>query len=341
MQRIILLFLFTGSFLIVYNVNAQRGNYRVMFYNVENFFDTVDDTLTADEEFLPESNRHWNDHNFYTKLNNIFKVIVAVGGWEPPEVIGLCEVENEFVLKKLIYDTPLLKYEYKMVHRESPDRRGIDVAIIYRKDKLKKLEEGFIPVNFPENPNHKTREIVYMKALTLEGDTLHFFVNHWPSRYGGAEVSEPFRMVAAHTLRKKTDSLLVLNRNARIIIMGDFNDDPADRSLTSGLEADISSDSIVNNRLYNLTSCINTTNVPGSLKYRGQWSRFDQLIISGALLAPGNSLSTGCKHAYIFDDKFLLEYDNEYMGYKPFRSFKGYRYQQGYSDHLPVYLDLF
>ena len=123
--------------------------------------------------------------------------------------------------------------------------------------------------------------------------------------------------------------------------MGDFNDEPANLSLTSGLEANFRYDSIMNDKLYNLTACIHSSNVPGTLKFQGEWSRFDQLIVSGALLSSGSTISTGCEHAFIFDNKFLLEYDDKYMGYKPFRSFSGYRYQRGYSDHLPVYLDLF
>ncbi len=338
---LIFIFLVSGTFIRIQNTAAQRGEYRVMFYNVENFFDTINDPHKNDEEFLPEGDRHWNSYKFYKKLDNMYKVIVAAGGWEPPEIIGLCEVENKYVLKSLIGSTPLIKFPYDIVHRDSPDSRGIDAAILYRTDKLTKLEEGFIPVYFPDNPNRKTREITYMKARTLNGDTLYFFVNHWPSRLGGAQASEISRMTAALALKTKVDSLLILNEKSKIIIMGDFNDEPLDKSLITGLGARNNFDSISFGNLYNLTSCFNTSNVPGSIKYQGQWSRFDQLIVSGSLLTRDNLLTTDCEHAFIFDEKFLLEDDNNYMGYKPFRTFNGYRYQKGFSDHLPVYLDLF
>jgi hypothetical protein len=170
------------TLLITTQVNCQQAHFRVMFYNVENLFDTFDDTLTRDEEFLPEGDRHWNSNKFYKKLNNIYKVILNVGEWNPPAIVGLCEIENRFVLNQLVYETPLKKFDYKVIHFDSPDRRGIDVGLLYRKDAFRKDTAYVFPINFPFNSNSKTRDILYVKGSFGDLDTVHIFINHWPSR---------------------------------------------------------------------------------------------------------------------------------------------------------------
>jgi predicted extracellular nuclease len=325
------------------NNQAKRGELRIMFYNTENFFDIYNDSLTRDDEFLPEGSRHWNNKRFTDKLNKLCKVIIAVGGWEPPEIIGLCEVENTSVLYKLIYETPLSKYDYGIVHRDSPDSRGIDVALLYRKDKLVLLDKIFFNICFPGDSLKKTRDILYFKGKVFNKDTLHIFINHWPSRYGGQIETEPYRIYASRLLKNKVDSVFNINKRSKIIITGDFNDEPENKSLAEYLSAvnrtDLSSDTITDNKLYNLSYTLSGNAKLGSYKYRSEWDIFDQFIVSGTLLNSRN-VSTSKDDIHIFDAPFLMKKDDRYSGYRPFRTYWGYKYEGGFSDHLPVYLDL-
>jgi predicted extracellular nuclease len=225
-----------------------------MFYNVENLFDTQDDPLVRDEEFLPEGDRFWNKHKYYSKLNNIYKVIVAVGEWSPPAIIGLCEIENRKVIDDLVSSTPLNKFDYQIVHKESPDRRGIDVGLLYRKELFTPLSYEAIPINFPNNPESKTRDILYVKGITNTSDTLNIFINHWPSRWGGQLESEGRRVFVASVLKEKVDSIFKSNPKSNIIITGDFNDYPNNKSLNEVLAASQKFDDITTNQLYNLSA---------------------------------------------------------------------------------------
>lgn len=323
--------------------SEQRGPVRVMFYNVENLFDIYDDPYINDEEFLPNGVKHWNFTKYKQKLDNIAKVITAVGEWETPEIIGLCEIENLKVLEDIIKNTSLSKVKYGIVHKDSPDKRGIDVAILYRKDRVKPLSYRAIAVEFPGESFRPTRDILYFECLVNDEDTIHYFVNHWPSRWGGAKKSEPKRIRAAKTLRKFTDSLLKKNPNAKIIITGDFNDDPNDKSLKKILGAKKVSDKS-SSHLYNLSLQYLEPGVRGSLKYRGNWNVFDQFIVSDALLNAKSGLSTSVGDCHIFygtpNNEFLLEKDTRNVGMQPSRTYWGMKFHGGFSDHLPVYLDL-
>jgi len=318
----------------------QEQSFRMMFYNVENLFDIYDDSLTADEEFTPEGERHWNNKRFYTKINNIGKVIMAAGEWKPPSIIGLCEIENRFVLERLVYDTPLKKSGYKIVHHESPDHRGIDVALLYRDEDFVLFSDTTIPVGFAFDTASATRDILYVKGLIGGREMLHIFINHWPSRFGGYMNTTEKRNAAARLLKKHTDSLLNINPNVSIIIMGDFNDDPADESLTGILGAKSPVDKENPSGLFNLMLKKQDDWQDGSLKFREAWNTFDQFIVSGNLLNSGSALRIGKEGGRIFYTSFLLEDDETYLGLKPCRTFNGYKYQGGFSDHLPVIIDL-
>lgn len=329
----------------VNNSTNERGEYRVMFYNTENFFDIYDDSLTQDDEFLPGGTRHWTYRRFSRKLNNIYKVVIAVGGAEAPEIIGLSEIENMYVLKRLIYDTPLSKYEYGIIHKDSDDPRGIDVALLFRKDKLELLEKRFIKVTFPQDTIKKTRDVLYFKGQakrgqTPEKDTIHVFINHWPSRYRGQLETEPYRIYAASVLKKKTDSVFKADKNPKIIITGDFNDEPLNRSIKEVLSAGTDPDTILPEKLYNLSCCLSQITKSGTYKYKFNWEMYDQFIVSGSLLN-SNKIKTSMNDVHIFNPDFLLEEDNKYSGFKPFRTYYGYKYIGGFSDHLPIILDLY
>lgn len=306
-----------------------------MFYNVENLFDTRNDSLTADDDFTPAGRMHWTNSRYFEKLNKISKVIIAAGGWQPPAVVGFCEIENRKVLNDLINSSALSKFPYQIVHGDSPDERGIDVALIYDSRYVRILSHRLIKVG---HRALKTRDILYAKALT-DGDTLHLFINHWPSRSGGQLESDPDRMFAAKVLRKAVDSVFVKNRSAKIIITGDFNDEPDDRSLKAGLKALPLNGINQKDALYNLTAEPKGA-VKGTLKYQGDWNLFDQIIVSGGMLVDSKGLNTNKESYKIYHNSFMLETDYSFSGVKPFRTYLGFRYHGGFSDHLPVILEI-
>lgn len=336
---ILLVTLFTTTLSLAQNAETEL-RYRIMFYNVENLFDTRDDSLTADEEFLPGGPRNWNNRKFYGKLNRIYKVIMSVGGWEPPALVGLAEVENRFVLERLVYDTPLKNFGYRIIHHDSPDRRGIDVALLYREEFFTPLYDEVIPVKFSSDTTSRTRDILYVKGLLGGMEMIHVFVNHWPSRYGGYMSTVEKRNYAAAVLKSKTDSLFGINPEMAVLIMGDFNDDPADESLSKILSAHKPEYDPADSLLYNLMLSHKAGKAPGTLKYQGHWNTFDQIIVSGNLLHAGKKLQVSDGKAHIHFKEFLLESDDAFPGKKPFRTFTGYKYHGGFSDHLPVYTDI-
>lgn len=310
----------------------------VMFYNVENLFDAEDDPETLDNEFLPEGDRRWTNSRLYQKLVNISKVILNTGSWEPPALIGLCEVENRQVLEKLLMVTPLKTFGYKIIHKESPDERGIDVALLYRENFFEPIEyRCFLPVP-GENTVARTREILYVSGILAGMDTVHLFVNHWPSRYGGLMETRSMRNRAAARLKAEIEQLQLQFHAPAIIAMGDFNDQPSDQSLGKILQGE-SPFSAGSPALVNLSLPWENSG-KGTLKMQSQWQVFDQMIVSTGLLDSTRNLFCLPGDARILDLPFLLEKDERFYGEKPFRSYVGFRYHGGFSDHLPVILTL-
>jgi len=302
----------------------------IMFYNVENLFDTRNDSLKNDEEFLPIGNKHWNYNRYNQKLKNISRVIYESGGWEMPVLIGLCEIENKKVINDLIWKTGLNNQDYHSIHFESPDKRGIDVALLYRNKIFTPIESVPINVNLGKN-SRPTRDILYVFGLLKDTIPLHVFIVHFPSRYGGVMESKSKRITAAKTLNDTIRNIFNLNPNANMIIMGDFNDNPEDESIQK---------LVSNTALKNLSQTPETINKSqGTLKYKFEWDTFDQFFISKNLLDSNATIHTksDCK---ILDFKFLLEKDKAYTGYKPFRTYIGYKYNNGFSDHLPIWITL-
>lgn len=309
---------------------------RIMFYNVENLYDTKHDSAKNDYEFLPDGIRHWTDSRFYSKLKRLYKVFAACGTPEPPAVIAMCEVENDFVLQKLIGTTPLKNFGYDFVHYESPDVRGVDCALLYRKQHFELFDSRPICITFPFDTASKTRDILYVKGLLFEEQILHIFVNHWPSRFGGQAPTMPKRNYVAQQLRMVCDSILTDNPNANILILGDLNDDPTDESVYQFLCGQRSpSDTLL---LTNLSLPLFQKG-QGTLKYGTQWNLFDQVIVSPAMMDGRNGLQI-CKDAIIFNHDFLLVDDETNMGKKLFRTYDGMTYAGGYADHLPVGVDV-
>lgn len=303
------------------------NSYRIMFYNVENLFHPADDPHTNDDEYTPDGLRAWDQWKYREKLVRIYKVIAAVGAKNPPAVIGLCEIENAVTLRDLTQNTPLRKYDYRYIHYDSPDRRGIDVALLYRPD-LFSPDTSF-PVEVSERAGQFfTRDLLYVKGTFSCGDTVHFIVAHWPSRYGGYLATEKLRLKAARKTLSLVDSVVSADPAAYILLMGDFNDGPSDSSLLL----------MTNNRDYPLHNVMPAG--AGSISYAGEWFLFDQFVTSAALLEEQASLTVRDGEGRVFRKGFLLEKDEKWLGDKPYRTYIGYRYRPGFSDHLPIYLDL-
>ena len=322
------------------SLKIKSQNVRMVFWNLENLYDPYDDSTKIDDEFTPGGAKHWSFAKFSVKLNHTAKTLLAAGEWEAPVLIGLCEVENRYVLNKLIYETPLKPWKYKFVHHESPDLRGVDVALLYRPTAFRLISQRSIDIRFPFDTLARTRDILLVSGILNGCDTLSLVINHWPSRRGGSLGSQPRRNYVVSVVRRLVDSIQNRNPKANIVITGDFNDEPENESLESILMA--SSDTIIfqEQRLYNLMGIRNKSQQEGTLKFRDQWSTFDQFIVSGALMKGLSGLRAGKENARIFKSSFLTEDDNTYFGVKLNRTYSGPKYHGGFSDHLPVLLDL-
>ncbi|MCU4157622.1 endonuclease [Carboxylicivirga sp. A043] len=316
----LLLIVFTGE-------SLAQADYAIMFYNVENLFDCEDDSLKFDEEFLPNGNKHWSNYRLYNKIKGISKTILAANQWNSPAIIGLCEIENENTLKKLIYSTGLSNLGYRYIHYESMDKRGIDVALLYKKGIFNLLSSAPIPQS--DSTNHfYTRDALYVKGV-IATDTLHIVVNHWPSKRGGELASEIKRERVAQAVTIKIDSIRSKEKAPKLVVLGDFNAELNAPSIKYLL-----AHSNLDTKLK--LSSIRTDAIQGSHKYLGHWSLIDHLFLSADWLS---------NPAYSFDHKIvnlpnLLEDDKTYSGLKPRRTYAGPRYIGGVSDHLPVIVNI-
>lgn len=337
MKLFLLILIF--SFPVITFAQNNHEEFSVLFYNVENLFDCRNDSLTNDDEFTPQGERHWTKQRFENKIQHTAKAIIGSSGWQQPDLIGICEIENRYVLQRLLNDTPLKTFNYKIIHKESPDHRGIDVALLYNPKTFYPLIYEYFPLINDDGEVLYSREILYVSGVVDGTDTLHVFVNHWPSRYSGVMETRPLRKKAALLLKAKCDSLFLHNIAAKIIIIGDFNDQPLDNSICKHLKAQSVSDSVHNKELYNLSANW-IKNESGTLKYKSQWYIFDQIIVSGKLLNCQSGFYTKSNYATMCRLPFLFEKDNVYGGEKLFRTYFGYKYNGGFSDHLPVLLKL-
>ncbi len=322
-------------------VNAQQKQVKIAcigFYNLENLFDTIDDPKIDDAEFLPNSPSAWTSQRYHAKLEHLAEVISQIGNEyakEGPIIMGFSEVENRGVVEDLVSTPPLSKSGYKVIHYDSPDRRGIDVTLVYQAKYFRVLSSFPHPFVMADT-NFKTRDILQVDGI-LDGDTIHLLVNHWPSRSSGEKESAPKRNAAGDLCKSIVKSIYKTSPNAKIIIMGDLNDDPVDESLIKHLGVKSKVETMQDQDLYDPMIKLYKEGV-GSLAYKDSWNLFDQIIVSSALT---DQKTGGYKFlkARIFNQKFLLQKDGAYAGY-PFRTFAGGVYQGGYSDHLPAYIFL-
>lgn len=325
--------------LIMMFLSPPPDSVTVAFWNLENFFDPFVDTTRVYNEFTENGGQHWTKTRFYNKRNNIYKAILSFSGAQPIGIMGVCEVENEFVLNAVFAQTPLKRFNYRWVHYDGPDRRGIDPAIIYSKDKFQLIHSEVIPFHNPNDTAMVSRDILYAKFFDYRCDTLHCLVNHWPSKYRGELETVEARNCAARIVRRKVDSIVALVPEAKIIIMGDFNDTPESPCIREVLGAKHLSETKDDDLLVNLFAKAEDLGFKGTLKFQESWSIFDQIIVTKSLIN-SNSLHCTSSDAQIVHDPMLLIEDPTYHGVKLNRTYLGPKYLGGFSDHLPVVLQL-
>ncbi len=321
---------------------AQKPH-MVVFYNLENLFDTINDPDKWDDEFLPDGDKKWNSVKYQKKLSNMERVLFDIAAINKnfPAVIGVSEIENRLVLEDLIAQPKLSHGNYRIVHYDSPDRRGVDCAFFYRPDVFKLEGSKAHKFDMPGMPNFYTRDLVTMWG-TIEGEPFFFLVSHWPSRLGGKEASDPKREAAARQCRRIADSVRMANPNTKVVIMGDLNDDATDKSITEVLGAKGNIKKLVAGDLYNPYIDILKAGY-GTLAYRDSWNLFDNIIVSENL-ATGSTgelklqRGEGTKfYGNIFRRSYMIQREGQYKGY-PLRSFVGNNFQNGFADHFPVYI---
>ncbi len=318
------------------SINKNINSYTIMFYNLENLFDTIDDPKTNDKEFLPDGKKMWVGPRYLNKIKNKAKVLASVDSINLPAVIGVSEVENINVLKDLVAAEPIKKGNYQIVHFDSPDPRGIDVALLYRPDVFKFISYYAVPVYYDSiYKKQKTREILYVKGVLANTDTLHLFVNHWKSRAGGIPATEHKRIRYARVHRSIVDSIFNVVPDAKIISMGDFNDEPDDNSVKNHLGALPPANNPENSKLYNLMKPLKDQG-KGTHCFRGEWNLLDQIIVSGALLRTNNQICIN-DEAKIFNPNWLTRIYKNTDKKIPLPTFEGSTYFGGYSDHFAIY----
>lgn len=324
-----------------------QNSYQVVgvgFYNLENLFDTINDPKKADDEFTPNGDKKYTDKIFQHKLGQLSSVIAQVGTNVTPDgyaILGVSEVENRWVLEQLVKQPAIAARNYQIEHYDSPDNRGIDVGLLYNPKYFTVLESEPLEVPLYDDKGNflfKTRDVLYVKGLLL-GEETHVMVNHWPSRRGGEEASAPRRQQNAKVARNKIDEVLAKNPNAKIIIMGDLNDDPINTSVTKVLNASGKINSLEEGQLYNPFYSFYKKGI-GSLAWNDSWNLFDQVIISQGFLVPEDSKKFFFKKAEVFNQPFLTQKSGNFKGY-PWRTFIGNEYVGGYSDHFPTIIYLY
>lgn len=333
-------------FIVVNNLFAQaeidkNKQYHVAcvgFYNIENLYDTINQP-NNDEEFLPESANKWNTAKYYKKLENLSTVISQLGIDATPEgvsILGLAEVENRGVLEDLVKTEKLKNRNYQIVHYDGPDRRGVDVALLYNPNHFVVDNSASYTLKIPGLDNFHTRDQLLVSGR-LNGEKIHIIVGHWPSRRGGEKRSRPLREAAADLSRHIADSILQIEPNAKIMIIGDLNDDPTNSSVKKHIKTVAKREEIQEDLFFNPMEELYKKGI-GTLAWKDSWNLFDQIILSYSLTKC--HYETFCYYgAKVFNKPFVRQEEGNFKGY-PFRTFAGGAYTGGYSDHFAVYVIL-
>jgi predicted extracellular nuclease len=322
-------------------VSQKEDSTIFAFYNVENLFDTEDDPKIDDSEFLPTSKSQWTPERYQKKLEHLAQVIVAMGS---PTAIGVCEVENAHVLQDLVAQPALKTQGYNFVHYDSPDERGIDVALLYKPSVLSIKSSEPLKVQFTgKDANDKTRDILRVNGSLKGGYAVTFYVNHWPSRRGGEAESVARRKAAATVVRQNVDALFKEDADTKVVILGDLNDEPENESIQTTLGATaydpISKILPPANALYDLSALPKKRGL-GSHYYNGGWSMLDHIIVNGTLLRSNAPIHVAAEET-IFKQDFMLFKDPKTGEGRPNRTYSGPKYHGGYSDHLPVLVKVY
>ncbi|MGV6862208.1 MAG: endonuclease/exonuclease/phosphatase family protein [Putridiphycobacter sp.] len=309
------------------------------FYNLENLFNTVDDP-NRDEEYLPEGRNNWTEKKYQHKLENLSTVLEDMGTDISPDgcgIIGVAEVENRGVLEDLVKTEKLKSRNYKIIHYDSPDRRGIDVGLLYQEKYLKVNKTASYKLVFPDDTAYYTRDQLIVGGKYM-GEDVNIIVAHWPSRRGGEQKSEPRRIQAAQLGRKIIDSLYNDNPNAKIIYMGDLNDDPVNKSVTEYIQAKGKIAKVKKKMFFNPMWDFYKKG-HGTLAWNDAWNLFDQIMVSKAFLNGTDYSALSYYKAFVYRKPYLLQKEGRFKGY-PLRTSAGGQYLGGYSDHLPVFIVL-
>lgn len=342
MKRIIATFSILITALLITNsaFAQEKKDFKVAciaFYNIENLFDTIDTPGVNDYEFTPDGPNQWNSKKYYEKLSNIAKVISQIGTDHTPHgpaIIGLCEIENRLVLDDLVNTEPIKSKNYQIVHFDGPDRRGVDVALFYQPSYFKVTNSKSYRLSIPDRDDFFTRDQLLVSG-EFQGEMMHFIVNHWPSRSGGESRSRPLRNAAAALSRSIIDSIQAVDPNAKIIHMGDLNDNPDNESVLNILRSKPLSTKLEAGDMHNPFFDIYKKGI-GTLAYRDTWSLFDIISVSQPLIEKDFS-SFRFYRAFVFNKPFLQQPSGRFKGY-PFRMIAGGQYLGGYSDHFPTYI---
>lgn len=321
------------ALLTVIPLQGQQ-RFRVMAYNVENLFDTRHDTLKDDREFLPDARRRWTPARYWRKLDRVAAVIAATGQDALPALVALCEVENDTVLVDLTRRSALRSAGYRYVTTDSPDRRGMDVALLYQPGLFRLIAAYSVRVASAANGYAPTRDLLYAKGRLLSGDTLHVVVCHLPSKAGGTRGGRQHRQLAVQRLCGVADSVFRVSPRARLLVAGDFNATPAERRLFRGLwEAGLT--------LLDAAPPVSLFGkARGTYRYKGEWETLDHLLVTENLFDTTATVFARRHSAQVADFPFLLEPDDTHGGYRMRRTYAGPAYKGGYSDHLPLFVDL-
>lgn len=339
----IFLFINSLSILIAFCQPGKDSIRTIGFYNVENLFDTIDDPVTIDEAYTPSGKNHYSHKDYLFKIKNTARVISEIGSSgnkRGPDLIGLAEIENFKVLQDLVQSEELDHKEYQIIHQDSPDRRGIDVAMLYNPALFSPIEFEAIELRLWDENGERiyTRDILYVKGI-LDDEVIHVFVNHWPSRRGGKTRSNPKRMKAAFMVKQKTNKILMIDPNAKIIILGDFNDDPTDKSIKNGLLISSDPENGPSTSFFNPMEKMHKMGM-NTLAYRDGLNLFDQIIVTNNFLKKERYQDGFILYrAAIYNPSYLISQHGKYKGY-PLRSFQNNHYANGYSDHYPVFIEL-
>lgn len=341
-KHILLLLLFL---VFLNTLSAQDTKYKVGaigFYNLENLFDTLDTPDVRDTEFTPDGSKGYTTEVYRKKLNSLAKVISQVGTEMTPDglsILGVSEIENRSVLEDLVKENVITDRRYQIVHYDSPDKRGIDVGLLYNPKYFTVEKSRAIPLMIYDDAGERkfTRDVLHVEGL-YDGEKLHIFVNHWPSRRGGEKVSAPGRKAAARLNKTVIDSLQANDPMAKIIIMGDLNDNPTNESVTKILDAKKKREATKKTGIYNPYIKL-YQNGGGSNAWRDTWSLFDQIMVSGGLINGEAKETWQFYQAKVYNASYLVQKSGRYKGY-PLRTFVGDTYQGGYSDHFPSYIYL-